>query len=102
VPGEVCVNCDFFGGAIPLICTPDPHLDPDGYQVRIEEEGFGQRVERRLLVVGPSTRGCDLVEATKERREARARTRQKGARAVVALLRRSSQERLRGLHGLSL
>jgi hypothetical protein len=39
VPGDVCVNCDFFGGAVPLICTPDPDLDPDGYQASIEEAG---------------------------------------------------------------
>jgi hypothetical protein len=39
VPGEVCVNCDFFGGAVPLICTPDPDLDPEGYQARIDDAG---------------------------------------------------------------
>jgi hypothetical protein len=39
VPGEVCVNCDFFGGAFPLICTPDPNRDADGYQARVDEAG---------------------------------------------------------------
>jgi len=39
VPGEVCVNCDFFGDAIPLICAPDPALDQAGYDARVEQEG---------------------------------------------------------------
>jgi hypothetical protein len=39
VPGEVCVHCDFFGDAFPLICAPDPALDPDGYLARIDQVG---------------------------------------------------------------
>jgi hypothetical protein len=39
VPGEVCVNCDFFGNAYPLICAPDPALDQAGYDARVEEAG---------------------------------------------------------------
>jgi hypothetical protein len=39
VPGEVCVNCDFFGDAIPLMCAPDPELDQAGYDARVEEAG---------------------------------------------------------------
>ncbi len=39
VPGEVCVNCDFFGNALPLICAPDPELDEAGYDARVEEAG---------------------------------------------------------------
>jgi len=39
VPGEVCINCDFFGDALPLICAPDPELDEAGYDVRVQEAG---------------------------------------------------------------
>lgn len=39
VPGEVCVNCDLLGDAFPLICAPDPELDPEGYEARVERAG---------------------------------------------------------------
>ena len=53
VPGEVCVNCDFFGDAFPLICAPDPELDQAGYDARVEEAG--------CLAVYPQ-RECDGPE----------------------------------------
>jgi len=38
-PTEVCINCDFFGDAVPLMCAPNPELDREGYDARTMEAG---------------------------------------------------------------